>query len=91
MTPPARLFHWRTQAGQEVDFVLEFGRKVVAIEVKRTGHPGYGDANGLNAFLSHHPDAAGGLLLHGGTEIRRLGERILARPGDGTGKFVGET
>lgn len=80
MTPPARLFHWRTQAGQEVDFVLEFGRKVVAIEVKRTGHPGYGDANGLNAFLSHHPDAAGGLLLHGGTEIRRLGERILAAP-----------
>lgn len=80
MTPPARLFHWRTQAGQEVDFVLEFGRKVVAIEVKRTGHPGYGDANGLNAFLSHYPDAAGGLLLHGGTEIRRLGERILAAP-----------
>ncbi|NPV76486.1 MAG: ATP-binding protein [Anaerolineae bacterium] len=80
MTPPARLYHWRTQTGQEVDFVLEFGRKVVAIEVKRTGRPGYGDANGLNAFLSHHPDAAGGLLLHGGTEIRRLGERILAAP-----------
>ena len=80
MTPPARLFNWRTQAGQEVDFILEYGRKVLAIEVKQTSHPGYGDTAGLQAFLSDHPDALGGLLLHGGTETRRLGERILAVP-----------
>ena len=80
MTPPARLFNWRTQSGQEVDFVLEYGRKVLAIEVKQTSRPGYGDTNGLKAFLADHPDAVGGLLLHGGTEIRWLGEHILAVP-----------
>jgi predicted AAA+ superfamily ATPase len=80
MTPPARLFSWRTQAGQEVDFVLEHGRKVLAIEVKQTSRPGYGDTSGLKAFLSDHPQALGGLLLHGGTEIRWLGEHILAVP-----------
>jgi len=80
MTPPARLFNWRTQTGLEVDFVLEHGRKVLAIEVKQTNHPGFGDITGLKAFLSDHPNAVGGLLLHGGAEIRRLGERILAVP-----------
>jgi uncharacterized protein len=80
MTPPARLFNWRTQAGQEVDFVLEYGRKVLAIEVKQTSRPGYGDTNGLKAFLADHPDAVGGLLLHAGTETRWLGERIMAVP-----------
>jgi uncharacterized protein len=80
MTPPARLFNWRTQTGQEVDFVMEYGRKVLAIEVKQTIRPGYGDTTGLKAFLSDHPDAIGGLLLHGGTEIRWLGEKIMAVP-----------
>jgi uncharacterized protein len=80
MNPPARLFTWRTVQGQEVDFILEYGRKVLAIEVKQTSHPNYGDANGIRAFLNEHPDAVGGLILHSGTEIRRLGERILALP-----------
>ena len=80
MTPPARLFNWRTQASQEVDFVLEYGLKVLAIEVKQTNRPGYGDTNGLKAFLADHPDAVGGLRLHGGTEIRWLGDLILAVP-----------
>jgi uncharacterized protein len=80
MTPPARLFNWRTQAGQEVDFVLEYGRKVLAIEVKQTSRPGYGDTTGLKLFMANHPDAVGGLLLHSGQDIRWLGERILAVP-----------
>jgi predicted AAA+ superfamily ATPase len=80
MTPPARLFTWRTQTAQEVDFVLEYGRKVLAIEVKQTTRPGYGDIDGLKAFLTAHTDAVGGLLLHGGKDIRRLGEKIIAVP-----------
>jgi predicted AAA+ superfamily ATPase len=80
MNPPARLFNWRTQAGQEVDFILEYGHKILAIEVKQTSRPGYGDTDGLKAFLADHPDALGGLLLHGGREIRRLGDHILAVP-----------
>jgi uncharacterized protein len=80
MTPPARLFTWRTVQGKEVDFIFEYGRKVLAIEVKQTNHPSYGDASGIRAFLSDHPDVIGGLLLHSGPEIRRLDERILAVP-----------
>jgi hypothetical protein len=34
----------------------------------------------LQSFLNHHPETAGGLLLHGGTDIRYLGEKITAVP-----------
>jgi uncharacterized protein len=80
MTPPGRLYFWRTRAGVEVDFVLEYGHRLLAIEVKRTEHPGYGDIAGLRAFLQEYPQASGGLLVHCGRETRRLDENILAVP-----------
>ncbi len=80
MTPPARLYFWRTRKGIEVDFVLEYGRQILAVEVKQTQNPGYRDTKGLQSFLEHHPEALGGILLHGGNEIRRLGENIMAVP-----------
>lgn len=80
MLPPARLYFWRTKKGVEVDFVLEHGRRLLAIEVKQTNQPRYRDAAGMQAFLAEYPEAAGGVLLHGGREIRRLDERITAVP-----------
>lgn len=80
MTPSARLYFWRTRAGAEVDFVLEHGRRVLAIEVKHSPNPGYGDTAGLRGFLAEHPKALGGVLLHSGRDIRRLDQRIVALP-----------
>jgi uncharacterized protein len=80
LTPRGRLHFWRTQTGDEVDFVVEHGRRVVGIEVKMTDAPGYRHAAGLARFLGEHPQAAGGILLHGGRQIRRLDERIVAVP-----------
>jgi predicted AAA+ superfamily ATPase len=80
MTPSARLYFWRTRAGAEVDFVLEHGQRVLAIEVKHSKNPGYGDTAGLRAFLSEHPKALGGVLLHSGQDIRRLDQKIVALP-----------
>lgn len=80
MTPPASLYFWRTRAGAEVDFVLEHGRRLLAIEVKLTEHVTYGEAAGLRHFLAEHPKASGGLLLYGGREICRLDKNIVAAP-----------
>jgi len=80
MMPPARLYIWRTAQRNEVDFVLEHGRKALAIEVKQSTRPVYQDASGIRAFLREYPDTSGGLVLHSGTEIRWLGERIMAVP-----------
>jgi len=52
----------------------------MAVEVKATNNPGYRDIAGLQAFLCEHPEAAAGLLLHSGGEIKRLDEKILAIP-----------
>jgi hypothetical protein len=79
MTPKGRLSFWRTRVGQEVDFVLEHGRHLLAFEVKYSSNPGYRDASKLRAFIADHPSAAG-VLLHTGLEIRRLDEKIIAIP-----------
>ncbi|MFZ1752619.1 MAG: ATP-binding protein [Caldilineaceae bacterium] len=80
MIPKARLHFWRTRTGQEVDFVIEQGRRLLAVEVKLTAEPRYQQAAGLRAFLEAHPNAQGGVLLHGSREVRYLGEHILALP-----------
>jgi len=80
LAPRGRLHFWRTQTGDEVDFVVEHGRRVVGIEVKMTDAPGYRHAAGLAKFLGEHPLAVGGILLHGGQQIRRLNEKIAAVP-----------
>jgi predicted AAA+ superfamily ATPase len=80
MTPPARLFYWRTRTDKEVDFVFEHGRKILAIEVKLSAKAGFGDVKNLRFFLEEYPEAVGGLLLYNGREIRRVGEKILAVP-----------
>ena len=80
MTPAGRIYFWRTRAGMEVDFIIEHGQRLVALEVKSTDNPGYRDASGLRLFLDEHPKASAGLLFHSGREIKRLDKKIVAIP-----------
>ena len=80
LTPRARLYGWRTRGGREVDFVIEHGQRLLAIEVKLAAEARYRMAAGLEAFLGDHPAAAGGLLLYTGREVVRLGDRVVALP-----------
>ncbi|MCX5974383.1 MAG: ATP-binding protein [Coprothermobacterota bacterium] len=79
-TPPGRLFTWRQRSGMEVDFILEHGRQILAIELKATDRPSFRDTAGIRVFLQEVPHAAGGILLHGGKEIRRFAQNIVALP-----------
>ncbi len=79
-TPKLRLYHWRTLKGNEVDFVLEWGRKIAAVEVKLNSSPRYADCRGLEAFLNDHPEAGGGILIHTGRDVVRMGKKIVALP-----------
>jgi uncharacterized protein len=80
MTPAGRLYFWRTIEGKEVDFVLEHGRRLLAIEVKLTDNLGYRDTAGLRLFFEDNPDASAGLILYSGAQIKRLDEKIVAVP-----------
>jgi predicted AAA+ superfamily ATPase len=80
MIPTAALFHWRTAGKTEVDFIAEWGRKLIAVEVKLTDRPRHSDCRGLERFLAQHEQAVCGLLVHAGRSIELLGNRIAAVP-----------
>lgn len=80
-TDRREILYWRTAVGEEVDFVIEAGEKLLPVEVKATARPRLGDAAGLRAFRREYPKAARrGLLLHAGTQLEWLGEDALAAP-----------
>ncbi|MFH1609029.1 MAG: ATP-binding protein [Candidatus Bipolaricaulota bacterium] len=80
LRPKARVYYWRTVSGAEVDFVVEWGRKLVAFEVKPGERARYSDVKTLQTFLSEYPECQAGVLVYGGGEVVRLGERIVAVP-----------
>ena len=74
------VYTWRPRRREEVDFVVEHGRRLLAVEVKMRGDVKFRHTDGMRAFLDDHPDAAGGLVVHGGRKIERLTEKIVAVP-----------
>ena len=79
--PAPNVLFWRTTTDREVDFVVEAGERLLAIEVKATANPGLADVRGLRLFRQDYPDRfAGGLLLHGGRVTQWMAEDILAAP-----------
>lgn len=81
--PRPEIHYWRTQAGAEVDFVIESGRRLLPIEVKAARRARPSDAKGLEAFLHDNPKRAPfGILLYGGREVLVLTEKVVAVPLD---------
>lgn len=80
MVPRAGLHYWRTVAGHEVDFVLEHGRKLLAVEVKLTPNPQPADIRNLLRFLEQYPRTVRGVLAHAGSRLHWLHSRVLAVP-----------
>jgi predicted AAA+ superfamily ATPase len=75
------ILYWRTATGDEVDFVIESGDRVMPIEVKASTRVRLDDARGLRSFLeAHGKKSRPGLLLHCGAEIAWLADRVLAAP-----------
>jgi len=78
--PDAKLAFWHEQGRHEVDFVIEAGRKVLAIEVKAATRWGEGDLSGLRAFRERTPACAAAVLAYNGKEAVKLGEGLFAIP-----------
>jgi len=77
----AEILYWRTAAGEEVDFVVETGGRLLPIEIKSTGRPRLADAANLRSFRAEYGEAArAGLLLHNGTTLEWLAPDVLAAP-----------
>ena len=71
--------NWRFLTLDDFD-IVEPGRRAAAVEIKSTKNPDYRDTAGQCAFLDEDPTASAGLLVHQGSEIKLLGDKILAIP-----------
>ncbi len=75
------LAYWRTTIGEEVDFVIEVGGKLLPIEVKATAKPRLADCAHLRTFRQEYGrKARAGLLLHTGRTVEWLTPDVLAVP-----------
>ncbi|HEX6900351.1 MAG TPA: ATP-binding protein [Thermoanaerobaculia bacterium] len=81
LIPRPEILFWRTAAGEEVDFLIEWQGQLLPVEVKATAQPRLSDARGLLAFRAEYPDLTrAGLLLHTGTEMGWIAQGVLAAP-----------
>jgi predicted AAA+ superfamily ATPase len=77
----AEIGYWRTAIGEEVDFVIETGGRLLPIEVKSTARPRLADAKQLRSFRTEYgKKARAGLLLHTGSTLEWLAPDVLAAP-----------
>lgn len=77
----AEVLYWRTAIGEEVDFVIEAGGRLLPVEVKATNRPRLGDAAHLRTFRAEYgKKARAGLLLHTGGTLEWLAPDVLAAP-----------
>ena len=78
--PDAQLAFWQEQGRHEVDFVIDLGRKVFAVEVKAATRWSEGDLSGLRAFLERTPACVATVLAYNGKEAVKLDEHLWAIP-----------
>jgi predicted AAA+ superfamily ATPase len=78
--PEANLLFWNVQGRHEVDFVIELGQEVMAIEVKSASRWGPRDLSGLQAFLAATPHCRAAVLAYNGTEPAQLEKRLWVLP-----------
>jgi len=76
----AELSFWNVQGRHEVDFVIEVGKRCVAVEVKNAARWDGRDLSGLKAFLETTPHCFAGIIAYNGTETVRLEQRLWAVP-----------
>lgn len=80
LIPKPHLYYWRTTTGKEVDFVLEWGRKLLAVEVKLTNQLKFSDTISLRLFLDEYPETSAGVLIYTGKEVKQMHKKIVAIP-----------
>jgi predicted AAA+ superfamily ATPase len=78
--PDARLYFWNIQGRYEVDFVIELGKNLLAIEVKAAARWEERDLVGLKAFMEQHPKCKQGILAYTGERMAEIVPKIWAVP-----------
>ena len=64
----------------EVDFVIEHGRDLIAVEIKASENVGYYDIKGIEKFAKEFLNMKLGIIIYCGDEFIKLTDKIYAVP-----------
>lgn len=77
----AALSYYRTSDKKEIDFILEFSNKIIAIEVKASKSVSKGDFKHIYHLAKEIPDAfSKGIVLYSGESFLKIDENMYAVP-----------
>lgn len=77
----AEIYFWRTQAGAEVDLIIETAKGILPIEIKSGTRPRIDDARHLRTFRqTQKGNVRSGLLVHAGDRTEWIAPDVLAVP-----------
>lgn len=80
-TESVELAHYRDRDGREVDLIVRTPRGIVGVEVKATASPDRRAAQQLEYLATKAGTRwLGGIVLHSGAQVAKLGDRIHAVP-----------
>lgn len=75
-----KIYFWRTHSGQEVDFVVQIGQKIIPFEVTYSTHAILKKINNLKAFLKDNRKATFSIYLYRGALKFDKKNKILFMP-----------
>lgn len=78
--PKADMYFWNIQGRHEVDFIIQAGKKCIAIEIKAAARWNGKDLAGLKAFMAATPHCIAGILAYNGSVPISLGDKLWAVP-----------
>jgi predicted AAA+ superfamily ATPase len=80
LNPKGKLYYFRSISGKDVDFIIEWRRKLLAFEVKLTENPTIKDIKNLIDFIEENPDSIRGVLIYTGDSVKYLHSKVIAIP-----------
>jgi uncharacterized protein len=81
MEVPATLNFWRTNNGAEVDFIIEYGRKLYPIEIKTSAQINSTELRGLESFMeAESKKVPFGIVIYRTDKVQFLKKNILGVP-----------
>lgn len=76
----AKLSHFRTTDQKEIDFIIEYKNKIIAIEVKANYGVRQDDFKHIIGLAEKEPKLAMGIVFYMGDKVLPFGDKLLALP-----------
>ena len=82
LDPPPSVFHWRTQAGAEIDLLFETaGGRMLPFAIRHTSRLSPLEVRGMRQFLGDFADRVPfGVVIYRGREVVRMAQNLLLVP-----------